>query len=141
MATLPSILILGPDAFAAARPATPVQLIHGCRAWGFSGVVPSSWGDELIAHEIIRRCAARPGRPTLQCSCPKVAQRIAEHAATLEDCVLWLVPPAVATARYVKALDPSRDVHVTYAGACPANDPSIDERISPFELIAGLAAR
>lgn len=142
MTSLPSILILGPDAVAAANPATPVQLVHACRQWGFSSVVPSSWGDELIATEVVRRCGTLTVRPVIQCSCPRVSDRLAKHAAILDDAILWLVSPPVAVAKYVKSLDPERLVHVVYAGGCPGGlDPSIDEVISPFELLAGISAR
>jgi hypothetical protein len=142
VASLHSILILGPDAVAAASPATSAQLVHACRLWGFSAVVPASWGDELIATEVVRRCAAGPNRPVIQCSCPRVSERLAPHSALLDDAILWLVSPPVAVARYVKSMDAARDIHVTYAGACPGVlDSSIDEVISPFELLAAISAR
>ena len=142
MASLPSILILGTDTIAAANPATAVQLVHACRLWGFSAVVPASWGDELIATDMIRRCASRSSRPVIQCSCPRVADRLTRHAPLLDDAVFWLVPPPVAAARYLRAIEPDRALHVTYAGACPgASDPCIDERITPHDLLAALSAR
>lgn len=142
VASLPSILILGADAVAAANPATAVQLVHACRAWGFSVVVPASWGDELIAGDVIRRCAGRLSKPVIQCSCPRVADRLSAHASVLDDAILWLVPPPVAVAKYLRAIESDRDIHVTYAGGCPgAADASIDEAISPFELLAAIAAR
>jgi hypothetical protein len=71
-----------------------------------------------------------------------VSDRLAKHAAVLDEAILWLVAPPVAVARYVKALDPERPVHVTYAGGCPGViDSSIDAVISPFELLAGIASR
>jgi hypothetical protein len=142
VASLPSILILGADAVAAANPATAVQLVHACRAWGFSAVVPASWGDELIAGDVIQRCAGRVNKPVIQCSCPRVSDRLSAHAATLDDAILWLIPPPVAVAKYLRAIEPGRDIHVTYAGGCPgATDASIDEAISPFELLAAISAR
>ena len=142
MASLPSILVLGPDTVTAANPATPVQLVHACRQWGFAAVVPASWGDELIATDVIRRCASRPNRPVIQCSCPRVADLLAKHATVLDDAIFWLISPPVAVARYLRTIDPERDIHVTYAGGCPgASDSSIDECISPSELLAALSAR
>jgi hypothetical protein len=139
---LSTILILGADAVAAAYPATPVQLVHACHRWGFSTVVPASWGDELIAAEIVRRCADRTARPAIQCSCPYVATRLGQHAWLLDDSVFWLVSPPAAVAKYLRTIDAKREIHLTYAGNCPgAADPTIDEHISAQDLLAALNKR
>lgn len=142
MAKLHSVLILGSDAVAAASPATPVQLVHACHRWGFSTVVPASWGDELLAGEVIRRCSSRENRPAIQCSCPRVAERLGAHASKLDDAIFWLSTPPVAAAQYVRAHSGTSEVHITYAGACPgAIDTSIDQRITPTELLLSISAR
>ncbi len=142
MAFLHSVLILGPDAVAAASPATAVQLVHACHRWGFSTVVPASWGDELLAAEVIRRCAARENRPAIQCSCPRVAERLGPNASKLDDAIFWLATPPVAAAKYIRAHSQAGDMHVTYAGSCPgANDASIDQRMSPTELLIAISSR
>jgi hypothetical protein len=142
VANLHSVLILGPDAIAAASPATGVQLAHACRHWGFSTVAPSSWGDELVAAEVIRQCAWRQNRPAIQCSCPRVADTLGKHAELLEEFVLWLDTPPVATAKYIRAHAGGRAVHITYAGGCPgAVDSSIDQRITPSELLQAISTR
>lgn len=142
MPNLQSVLILGPDAVAAASPATAVQLVHACHRWGFSTVVPSSWGDELLAAEVIRRCSVRENRPVIQCSCPRVADRLGANAAKLDDSIFWLATPPVAAAQYIRAHATGDDLHITYAGACPgADDASIDQRMSPAELLLAIGAR
>lgn len=142
MAKLHSVLILGSDAVAAASPATPVQLVHACHRWGFSTVVPASWGDELLAGEVIRRCSSRENRPVIQCSCPRVAERLGAHASKLDDSIFWLSTPPVAAAQYIRAHSGTAEVHITYAGACPgAIDSSIDQRITPTELLLSIGAR
>lgn len=119
-----------------------MQLVHACHRWGFSTVVPASWGDELIAGEVIRRCAARENRPAIQCSCPRVAERLGPNASKLDDSVLWLTTPPVAAAQYVRAHSTGMQVHITYAGACPgATDTSIDQRITPTELLLAISSR
>ena len=142
MSKLHSILILGPDAVAAASPSTAVQLVHACHRWGFSTVVPASWGDELLAGEVIKRCSTRENRPAIQCSCPRVADRLGANAAKIGDSVFWLATPAVAAAQYVRAHSNGSEVHVTYAGSCPgAIDASIDERMTPTELLMAISSR
>ncbi len=127
---------------AAAHPATGVQLVHACRLWGFSAVVPSSWGDELIASHVIQRCASRVNGPVIQCSCPRVSERLARHAAVLDDAIFWLVSPPVAVAKYLRGIESDREIQVTYAGGCPgASDPSIDESITPDELLAAIRGK
>ena len=142
VSNLHSILILGPDAVAAASPSSAVQLVHACHRWGFSTVIPASWGDELLAGEVIKRCSTRENRPAIQCSCPRVADRLGANAAKLDDSVFWLATPPVAAAQYVRAHANGNDVHITYAGACPgAIDASIDERMTPTELLMAISSR
>jgi hypothetical protein len=142
VSNLHSILILGPDAVVAAAPATAAQLVHACHRWGFASVVPSSWGDELLAGEVIKRCTSRENRPAIQCSCPRVAERLGANAAKIDDSVFWLATPPVAAAQYIRAHANGGDVHITYAGACSgAIDASIDDRMSPTELLMAISAR
>lgn len=55
---------------------------------------------------------------------------------------MWLTTPAVATAMYIRAHAASDPLHITYAGACPgAEDPSIDQRVTPTELLMAISAR
>jgi len=142
VSNLHSILILGPDAVAAAAPATAVQLVHACHRWGFASVVPASWGDELLAGEVIKRCTSRENRPAVQCSCPRVAERLGPNAAKIEDSVFWLAAPPVAAAQYIRAHANTGDIRITYAGAClGAIDSSIDDRMSPTELLMAISSR
>ena len=51
-----------------------------------------------------------------------------------------LVAPPVATARYLRAAYGEHGVHITYIGGCPsAEDPSINERLTPDAFLADLA--
>jgi hypothetical protein len=119
-----------------------VQLAHACHRWGFASVIPASWGEELLASETIRRCALRENRPAIHCACPRVAERLGAHAARLDDTIIWLATPPVATARYVRAHAGPEAVHITYAGGCPgAADASIDQRVTPTELMMAIGAR
>ena len=105
-------------------------------------MIPASWGDELVAGEVISRCASRENRPAIHCFCPRVAERLGPHAARLEQTIMWLTNPAVATALYIRAHAASDPIHITYAGACPgADDASIDQRVTPTELLMAISAR
>jgi hypothetical protein len=140
--SLPSIAIVGNDAFLAAAPATPIQLAHACLASGFDIAIPGSWGDELIAAEVLRQLPSRDDEPAVMCSCPHVASRVLAAGSDLAAFLISLVSPPVAAARYVRALYEGRPIHVTYIGACPsADDPSIDARLTPDEFLVMLAER
>src|SRR5262245_4976485 len=135
------IVIIGTDAMLAALPATPVQLAHACLLAGFANVIPVSWGDELIAAAMLRRLAPNAG-PAVQCSCPRVAHRLLSAGGDLRPILVPLVSPPVATARYIRSASHPTRVEITYAGACPGSvDDSIDDRITPEQLLAFLADR
>jgi hypothetical protein len=136
----PSVAIVGTDAVLAAAPATPVQLAHACLRRGFSVAVPASWGDELVAAETVRQLATRPRGPAVMCVCPFARARLLGSGPDLAPFLVSLVSPPVAAARYLRAAYGGHRVHITYIGACPgAEDPSIDERLTPDAFIADLA--
>lgn len=137
----PSVIVLGADALLAALPATPVQLAHACLEAGYQQVVPASWGDELVAQAALTQLGEpRPG-PAIQCSCPLVAHRLLASGSDLRPFLVSVVSPAVAVARYLRAVYGGSGVRITYAGRCPgAVHDDIDARITPQDLLAELAA-
>ena len=134
------VAIIGNDAVLEAAPATPVQLAHACLRRGFTVAVPASWGDELVATEAVRRLASRARGPAVMCVCPFVRSRLLAPGPDLAPFLVSLVAPPVATARYLRAAYGEHGVHITYIGGCPsAEDPSIDERLTPDGFLADLA--
>jgi hypothetical protein len=139
--TVPSLLVLGTDAVLSALPATPVQLAHACLEAGYHAVIPSSWGDELLASRAIARLRETEG-PLLYCSCPHVSRRIATHGDSLAPFLLSLVPPPVATAQYLRAAYAPVRPLITFVGDCPAGaHHSIDRWLTARELLASLVER
>ena len=137
---VPRVAIVGNDAVLAVAPATPVQLAHACLRRGFTVAVPASWGDELIAAEVVRSVASREKGPAVMCVCPFVRARLLAPGADLAPFLISLVSPPVAAARYLRAVYGEHAVHLTYIGACPGgDDPSIDVRLTPDAFIADLA--
>lgn len=133
-----SIAILGNDAFLAASPALPVQLMHAALAAGFDSVVPASLGDELVAGETMRLAQLRGRRPVVQCVCPFALSQLCKREANLADVTIAVAPAAVALARALR-LDRPESQHITYIGACPgADDPSIDLQVMPDAFLRGL---
>lgn len=137
------VAILGNDAVLEARPATPTQLAQACLRASFDLVVPASWGEELVAHQYAESLGPYDGPPPVLCHCPLVAQALAELSENIAT--LTLVPPPVATARYLRHVYAPRALVITYAGRCPgAIGPDLDAVIAPDRLIgilgdAGLA--
>lgn len=137
-----SVVVLGADAVLAALPATPVQLVHACRALGYDVAFPASWGDEVVAGSCLERLHEFGDGPAILCSCPLVVERLTRSGEELAPFMMNLLSPPVAAARYLRALYGERPVHITYAGSCPsASDPSIDARISPAELLLAFEER
>jgi hypothetical protein len=135
-----TVAIIGNDAVLAAAPATPVQLAHACLRRGFTVAVPASWGDELVASEVVRRLASRERGPAVMCVCPFVRSRLLAPGPDLAPFLVSLVSPPVATARYLRAVYGEHGVHITYIGGCPsAEDASIDARLTPDAFLADIA--
>src|SRR4051812_13467948 len=137
---IPSIVILGADALAAALPATPIQMAHACSSAGYQVVIPASWGDELIAAATIRALRDHAHLPAIQCSCPFVAHRLLAVGTDLRPFLVSLVAPPVVLARYLRAAHARTKLRITYVGRCPgAADEAIDARLTPEELLATFA--
>jgi hypothetical protein len=132
------VAILGADALLAARPHDPVQVTHACHRAGFELVVPVSWGEEVLAMQIAKRLARHPSPGSYVSSvCPLVDAQL--QSSPTQTPALRMVPPAIATARYVRAALQPRRAHVTYVGACPgAADPDIDVHCLPSTLFMRL---
>jgi hypothetical protein len=141
----PSVIIIGADAWAAALPATPIQLTHACMAAGYHLAAPGSWGDELVASAVIdelaRRASGGRSEPAVLCACPGLAARLTEHGDPLRPFLISLVAPPVAAALYVRELYAPQEIEVTYLGSCAAADSwVIDVRVAPEVFFERLAA-
>lgn len=132
------VAILGNDAVLEARPATPVQLAQACLRASFDLVVPASWGEELIAHQIAASLGSYEGPAPVLCHCPMVAQALGDQLESLP--VLAVVSPPVATARYLRHVYEPQPLVLTYVGRCPgAVGPDLDAVIAPDRLLGILA--
>lgn len=136
-------IIMGADGFLAARPATPVQVAHACRAAGYAAAVPATWGDELIAEACARKLASRTLPSAIFCACRRVRDRLLGPGPDLLPFLVSYVAPPIAAARYLRRLYGSAPLDITYVGACPSasDDPAIDRQIRPEEFFATLAER
>jgi hypothetical protein len=133
---------LGNDAVLAALPARPLQLAHAILACGYDLVVPVSWGEEALAEHALRVIAARGSVPAIYCACPSLRARLLSAGSELAPYMISLVAPSVATARYLRALQPDVALRITMIGGCPgARDLSIDTRVSAQDFLRLLVNR
>ncbi len=136
------VAIVGNDAVLAALPAGPMQLAHAILACGYDLVVPVSWGEEVVAEYVLRALAARGGAPAIFCACPTLRARLLATGDELAPFLISAVAPSVATARYLRALQPEVALRITLIGGCPeGRDPSIDTRVAPRDFLHLLANR
>ena len=113
------VVILGNDAFLAARPAQPLQLARACQQAGYDLVAPVTWGEELLATRVAERASQVAERATLVVAhCPKVSDALRSAPPAHASCVTSVSPPR-ATARYVRAALQGRSMRVVYVGGCP----------------------
>lgn len=142
VADTPSFVVLGADAYLTARPATPIQMAHACRAAGFDVAIPAAWGDELIALDCARQLVDRTILPAVFCACERVYERLMAPGPELAPFLIRTAAPPVATARYLRELYRDAPLDITYVGTCPsARDPIIDRQIEPATFLADLAQR
>ena len=74
------------------------------------------------------------------CVCPFVRSRLLAPGPDLAPFLVSLVPPPIATARYLRSVYGDRGVHITYIGACPgADDQVIDAHLTPETFLGELA--
>lgn len=126
----------------AALPGRAVQLAHAILAAGYDLVVPVSWGEELLADHAMRELEHAPSHAMVFCSCPLVRHRLLASGTEIVPHLLSCVAPPVATARYLRALQPDVAMRLTYLGACPGGeDNSIDAQQAPADFLAHLAQR
>lgn len=136
------VAIVGNDAVLAALPARPMQLAHAVLACGYDLVVPVSWGEEVVAEHALRAISARGSAPAIFCACPSLRGRLLSAGNELAPYLISVVAPSVATARYLRALDPHVPMRISMIGGCPSGrDAAIDTRIDAHDFLRLLVNR
>jgi hypothetical protein len=131
-------VIIGTDALLAARPATAIQLARASMRAGYDFVAPVSWGEELLATQVIDQVRRTAVPASVIVNCPFVAEALRSETAALPTCWRSVSPP-VATARYLRSAFNPHSLHITYAGRCPgATAPDIDACVLPDVFLGHL---
>lgn len=102
-----AVLILPTEVSVYFYPATPEQLINACFAAGFDRIYFESQGDELVAAEYRAMWNENEGRPGswIRSTSPIVVNYCRTKLPELLPFLAPVATPAVAVARYVRALD------------------------------------
>lgn len=112
------VLILAPEAAAHFYPATPEQVVNACYAAGFRTVSRGVIGDELVAAEYLKLWEDEPWGTLIRSTDPVVVDAVRLRHPELIPYLAPVAYPAVAEARYLRALY-GGSAAIVAASACP----------------------
>jgi diguanylate cyclase (GGDEF)-like protein len=128
------VLILSPESVAHFYPATPEQVINACYAAGFRTVTRGVIGDELVAAEYLRLWQEEGWGTLIRSTDPVVVDTVRTHYPELIPYLAPVTVPAVAEARYLRALH-GPGLKIVYAGiSLPVNSADLDAAITFGDL-------
>ena len=112
------VLILSAEATAHFYPATPEQVVNACYAAGFRIVSRGVVGDELVAAEYLKLWDDPGFGTVIRSTDPVVVESIRNQYPELVPYLAPVAIPAVAEARYLRALY-SDELEIVFAGVSP----------------------
>jgi diguanylate cyclase (GGDEF)-like protein len=128
------VLILSAEAAAHFYPATPEQVVNACYAAGFRVVNRGVLGDELVADEYLKLWREEGWGTLIRSTDPVVVDTIRREFPELVPYLAPVTIPAVAEARYLRALL-GETLEIVFAGVCPpAGRPELDAAITFRDL-------
>jgi len=123
------VLMLSAESAAHFYPATPEQVVNACYAAGFRIVTRGVIGDELVAAEYLKLWEDSSWGTMIRSTDPLVVETIRTAYPELVPYLAPVTIPAVAEARYLRAMY-GRQLEIVYAGVCPpAGQPEVDAAI------------
>ena len=128
------VLILSPEAAVHFYPATPEQVVNACYAAGFRMVNRGVLGDELVAAEYLALWRDQAWGTLIRSTDPVVVDTVRRDYPELVPHLAAVTIPAVAEARYLRALL-GEQLEIVVAGVCPPNRrPELDAAITFRDL-------
>ncbi|MDH4131017.1 MAG: diguanylate cyclase [Gemmatimonadota bacterium] len=128
------VLILSPEAAVHFYPATPEQVVNACYAAGFRMVNRGVLGDELVAAEYLELWRDQAWGTLIRSTDPVVVDTVRRDYPELVPHLAAVTIPAVAEARYLRALL-GEQLEIVVAGVCPPNRrPELDAAITFRDL-------
>ncbi len=133
-----AVLILATESVVHFHPATTEQLLNSCFAAGFRAVYPGALGDELVAREYLELWQRSDPGTTIRSTSPIVVEYVKRKYPELLPYLAPVVTPAIAQARYLRALH-GVGVNIVYSGvssfgAAEESEGPIDAAITFAEL-------
>ncbi len=128
------VVILSPESVAHFFPATPAQLANACHAAGFAEVSLGVIGDELVAAEYLALWREEYWGTLIRSTDPVVVDTIRIDYPELLPYLAPITIPAIAEARYLRALH-GAELEIVYAGvAPPTGSPELEAAITFGDL-------
>jgi diguanylate cyclase (GGDEF)-like protein len=133
-----AVLILATESVVHFHPATTEQLLSSCFGVGFRAVYPGTLGDELVAREYLELWRRNEKGTTIRSTSPIVVEYVKRKYPELLPYLAPVVTPAIAQARYLRALH-GDGVNIVYSGvasygAAAESETPIDAAITFAEL-------
>ena len=127
----PPVIAILSSSFPAAFPLIrPRQMVTALKKLGFSEVMETAFGAELVCREYARLMREDKGRLILTSTCPAVVSFIEKFYPQLIDNLAQIVSPTVATGRLIK-WQYNPEAKVVFIGPCVAKKAeSEDEKVS-----------
>lgn len=116
-------IILAPSFPASFHLKNPLKIVAALKNLGFKEVWSASLGAQILVPEYEKIITRQ--EMTISSACPAVTGLMEKHFPDLLKHLAPVVSPMVATARYIKSLDPA--VKLVFAGPCTAKKGEIQE--------------
>lgn len=112
----PTALVLAPSFAASFNQVKPLQAVASFKKMGFKEVWTAAMGAQLLIPEYEKFIGRNS--MTISSPCPAICSLIEKHFPELLKNLAPIVSPMVATARYIKSLNPR--MQIVFAGPCTA---------------------
>lgn len=112
----PTALVLAPSFAAGFNQGKPLRVVSALKKIGFKEIWTAAMGAQLLIPEYEKFIGRN--KMTISSPCPAVCSLIEKHFPALLKNLAPIVSPMVATARYIKSLNPR--MQIVFAGPCTA---------------------
>ena len=113
-----AIAIIAPS-FAASFPVNYSKLPTALRKIGFSKVIETAFGADLISEYYLKAYKTEKNRTTISSACPAVVNYIEKYYENLVPDITNVVSPMIALGRYLKEIE-GANIKIVFIGPCIA---------------------
>ena len=124
-----AVAIIAPS-FAASFPENYSKLPSALRKIGFSKVIETAFGADLISEYYLKAFKTEKNRTIISSACPAVVNYIEKYYENLVPDITNVVSPMVALGRYLKEIE-GEGIKIVFIGPCIAKkDEYIDDELN-----------